>query len=67
MLKPFRTLRAMVTYQLQPPPMTEFADYNEYWDKRGDPSVIYRDGRLRLMPWNSAPASSMSGAAAMGF
>ena len=42
MLKPFRTLRAMVTYQLQPPPMTEFADYNEYWDKRGDPSVIYR-------------------------
>ncbi len=45
-LKPFRTLRAIIAYQLQPPPMEEFADYNEYWDKRGAPAVIYRRWQL---------------------
>lgn len=41
-LKPFQTLGAIVTYQMQPPPMTEFVDYDGYWARRGVPSVIYR-------------------------
>jgi SAM-dependent methyltransferase len=44
--QPFRTLRAIAAYQLQPPPMEEFADYDEYWNKRGAPSVIYRRWQL---------------------
>ncbi len=41
-LKPFRTIRSILAYQLHPPPMEEFADYDEYWRKRGAPSGIYR-------------------------
>lgn len=40
--KPFRTLRSMVAYQLQPPPMEEFSDYDEYWKRRGPSSWVYR-------------------------
>ena len=40
--KPLQSLRAIAHYQLQPPPMDEFDNYDEYWSKRGAPSVIYR-------------------------
>lgn len=40
--KPFQTLRAIAAYQLQPPPMAEFANYDEYWALRGVPAVLYR-------------------------
>ena len=40
--KPWQTLNAIVRYQLQPQPLEEFSDYDEYWAKRGTPSVIYR-------------------------
>lgn len=41
-LKPFKTIRAIVSYQLQPAPLTEFSNYDEYWTQRGVPSTIYR-------------------------
>jgi SAM-dependent methyltransferase len=41
-LKPFQTIRSIVAYQLQPPPMEEFTGYDEYWTRRGTSSLIYR-------------------------
>lgn len=42
--KPLRTIRSMVAYQLQPPPLNEFADYDEYWSKRDalPPGFVHR-------------------------
>lgn len=40
--KPFRTLHSILAYQLQPPPLNEFTDYDNYWEKRGKVPVIYR-------------------------
>ena len=40
--KPFRTLRSALGYQLQPQPLTEFQDYDNYWEKRGKVAIIYR-------------------------
>ncbi len=42
--KPFRTIRAIVAYQLRPMPLDEFADYDEYWSKRDNlpPGYVFR-------------------------
>ena len=48
LMKPFQTVRAIAAYQLQPPPMAEFANYDEYWARRGDPGVIFRRWKIAV-------------------
>jgi 2-polyprenyl-3-methyl-5-hydroxy-6-metoxy-1,4-benzoquinol methylase len=59
--KPLQTLRNIVAYQLQPPPLHDFTNYDDYWVQRGapDPDYIFRR-------WEVAAAAMEDGSSVLG-
>lgn len=65
--KPFQTIRAILAYQWQPPPMEAFADYDEYWAKRGAPPVLYRRWQIAVDAMETGGSLLDVGCGSLGF
>lgn len=65
--KPLQSARAALAYQLQPPPMEEFADYDEYWAKRGVPQGVFRRWQIAAAATEDGGRVLSIGCGAAGF